>query len=81
MSGGGSIFRRVARKAFCVVRSFLGYHIAMGVMAGNAADSGIGSVEAFAVREPVRLEAHIELSSPAASYHRFPRPVTLPAKI
>jgi hypothetical protein len=50
----------MARQAFSVVRRIFPHHILMRIMARNAADAGIGSVKALAVRKTIRLKSHID---------------------
>src|SRR5277367_6385652 len=53
----------------------------MRIVAGDAADSGIGAVEALAIGQPIRLEAHVGLASPVAAYDRLPGAMAFSAEI
>ena len=53
----------------------------MRVMAGKATDARIGAVEALAIRQPERLEAHIDRTAPIAAHNRFPRAMALSAEV
>ena len=68
-------------QALHVVGVVLSDKILMRVMAGYAANAGISPVKALAVGQSIRLEAHIDFTSPAASHNRFPGSVTLAAKV
>ena len=52
----------------------------MRIVTGQTADSRISSVKAFAVRQPVRLEAHVDYPPSMASHHRLPATMTLAAE-
>ena len=80
--GRDSLFLRgVTSQALRIIETVIGDQIAVWVMTRDAADSGIGTVETFAVCQPVRLKAHVHLTLPAAPNHRFPRSVTLPTEV
>ena len=52
----------------------------MRIVTGQAANARIGSVEALAVRQPVRLEAYVDYPPSVASHHCFPAAMTLTAE-
>jgi hypothetical protein len=52
----------------------------MRIVASETTDSRISSVEALAVGQPVRLEAHVDYPPSVASHHRFPAAMTLAAE-
>src|ERR1700722_8165760 len=52
----------------------------MGIMAGHTTDARVGALEALAVGQAVRLEAHIHLTFKVTSDDRLPGAVTLSAK-
>lgn len=52
----------------------------MGIVTGQTTDAGVGSVEALAVGQSVRLEADINLALEVASHHALPGTMTLAAK-
>src|SRR6185437_16768752 len=68
-------------EALAVISAIFPHEVLMGVMTCNAADSGISSLEALAVRQAVGLKTNVDLSAPAAAYHRLPSSMALPAKI
>ena len=53
----------------------------MGVVAGDATDARVRAVEAPAVCQAVRLEAHSEFAAPVIPDRRLPRSMTLAAKV
>src|SRR5579864_9109983 len=53
----------------------------MGIVAGDTTDARIGSAEAFAVSQPVRLEAHVEFATPRAANHGLPTAMALSTEI
>lgn len=67
-------------QAFSIVRRVFTDEILMRVVAGETADSRIGAVEALAVGQPVRLEAHVDHTPSVASHHRLPAAMTLTAE-
>jgi hypothetical protein len=71
----------VAGQAFRVVIRDIPDNILMRIMACHATDAGIGTVEAFAVGQPVRLKAHVGLALPVGTHHSFPATVTLAAEV
>jgi len=71
----------VASQALGIVGSFLADNIHVGIMAGYTADTGICTVEALTVGEPVGLESHGQLATPVISNYCLPAAMTLAAKI
>ncbi len=52
----------------------------MRIVAGDAADARVRSIEAAAVGKPVRLEADVGFAMPAAAHHHLPAAVALAAE-
>lgn len=67
----------VAGDAFAVVTCVIPHQRLVGVMASDAADSPISSVEAFAILQPVRLKPDVALAPNAESYDGRPCAMTL----
>jgi hypothetical protein len=70
----------VAAQTFRIVRRIFADNILVRIVAGQTTDAGIGSIEALAVGQAVRLEADIDLTLEMASHHCLPGTVTLAAK-
>ena len=62
---GGPRARSVAGEALFVVPDETGDERLVGIVAGDAADAGVGAVEALAELEAVGLEADIDDAAPA----------------
>ena len=71
----------MARQAFGIVGAVVSHQVLVGIVAGDATDARVGTVEALAVGESKGLETHIHFAAPRAAHDRFPATVTLPAKI
>ena len=72
--------RAVTRCANLVVRGSLPHYILMGIMAHNAAEAAIRTVETFAVFQAIGLEADIGHAPYAGPNNCFPRTMALPAE-
>ena len=53
------------------------HEILVRIVTCNAADTGIGSVETFAVGEPVGLEADVHFAAPMTPDDHVPRAMAL----
>ena len=80
-AGRGCIPGCMTGQTLRVVKAVGRYKVLVRIMAGNAADTGIGTIKALAVGQAEGLKANVHLASPAASHHRLPGAVTLPAEI
>lgn len=72
--------RRVAGYALGIVEGRTADHIPVRVVAGHTTDAWIRSIEAFAIGQPVGLEADVRRTPPVASDHRLPCSMALAAK-
>jgi len=77
----GCTLKRMARQTLYVVSSRISDQVLMGIVAGDTTDARISSAEAFAVGQPVWLEAHAEFTTPRAPNDRLPSAMALPAEI
>jgi hypothetical protein len=64
-----------------IVRRILADDILVRIVARQTADARIGSVEALAVSQAVRLEADVDLTLEVTSQDRLPGTMTLTAKV
>jgi len=74
-------FRGMTRQTLRVIGPFIRNKILVRVMAGNAANAGIGTVEALAVGQAIWLKPHIHWTPPIAAHNRFPGAMALSAKV
>ncbi len=70
-----------ARHFRVIVGRRIAYQLLVRIVAGDAADPGVGAVEAFAIGETVGLEANIGLAMPVAAHHCLPTAMALSAEI
>lgn len=78
---GGSWMPGVAGETFRIVVGRDRFHVHVWIVASHAADTGIGTIEAFAVSQPVRSEADIHLTEPQMGDYRRPGAVALAAEV
>jgi hypothetical protein len=71
----------VAGQALGIVGGILANDVLVRIVASDATDAGVCAVEAPAVGQTVRLEAHGQFAPPVVPYHRFPGAMTLAAKV
>lgn len=71
----------MAGETFRVVVGNVPDNILMRIVTGDAADAGIGPVEASAVGQSVRLEAYVGLALPVGAHYRFPTAVALTTEV
>src|SRR5947209_3513203 len=64
-----------------IIGGILANDILVRIVASDAADAGVGAIEALAVGESVRLEANGEFASPVIPNHRLPRAMALAAEV
>ena len=73
--------RAVAGQTFCIVSRIFADNVLMGIVASHATDARVGTVEAFAVRQAVRLKADIDLTVKVTPYDSFPGAMTLTTEV
>ena len=73
--------KSVARQTFEIVSGNVRNQILMRIVASDTADAPIGSAEALAAGQSVRLESHVEFATPGAANDLFPAAMALTAKI
>lgn len=71
----------MAGQAFRIVERIFANHILMRIMTRQTTDSRVRSVEAFAVRKPVRLKTDIHFASKMTSHDGLPRVMALATKV
>jgi hypothetical protein len=71
----------VARETLRIVIGNIPHHLLVRIVAGNATDARIGSIETSAVGQPVRLEADIRRPFPMGAHHSFPTPMALTTEV
>ena len=71
----------MAGQTFCIVSRIFADNVLMGIVASHATYARVGTVEAFAVRQAVRLKADIDLTVKVTPYDSFPGAMTLTTEV